>query len=348
MRPRPWPAAALLSLTVSFPGPAAPGPADVPEGIEIVREPTSVELPITVDKVWFRGEKKKGFGKLKAFQYMGDLTITHDTLDFVGKKESFSMPLDDLTMVSLGKMGNDVDTDWAVIGMREGQATSVYGFRDGRKLGYGQDTRIIYTYIRLAAKQRGAGQFRAPAGHKAYAHTDEQVALAIPEDWEPFVLSAVFVGATEAWGRTVFSPEPVERLQRKEGDDELERIWEGEVPAILFERSDAKGSNCKGLSARSVERIVEKLLDGPMFERGVTAMGPPQISETMVAECNGVRIEATGRGPDGAERRVDLRAFAHTGTLIEFAVFSRPENREQRTRTLERLLETLKLPLAER
>ena len=98
-------------------------------------------LPQTVERVWYRGENRP-LGKV--FRAGGDLTIREGSLEFVHRKHGWSVPLDGISIITLGSMKGDVDTDWVVLALRDGQPEPVVGIRDGHRLGHGGETREIY------------------------------------------------------------------------------------------------------------------------------------------------------------------------------------------------------------
>jgi hypothetical protein len=308
---------------------------------------TEIRLPLTIAKVWFRGESEKKPGKLKKNKRSGDLTLTEAGFEFISKKDSFFLPVDRLSMISYGTLGQGVDTEWIVVGLREGETTHVVAFRDGRKLGYGQQTDEIHRKIRGAAELLGAAQFSAPEGFESYTAFDDQLTVVIRDSWNAYVLTSVFVGGSAPWGRTVFSPESVDDLKDDVDDPHLRRMYDGDLPAILVERSEADaGMTCAGLSRKAVGRLLDQADEGPIFAAGAAVVEEPTATPVVIAGCRGVRIEARTKDADGVERVLDQRFFANEGTLFRFAIRSRVENLDEYRGYLDEMLETLRLPLA--
>jgi hypothetical protein len=332
--------ASLMAVGSVLAGPAPVQVSPTPAGAEL-------QLPITMDKVWIRARKKKGMAKLRAYNHSGDLTITDDGIEFVAKKNSYFFPMHSLTMISYGKFGSNVDTRWAVVGIREGETTRLMGFRDGRKLGYGNDTEAIFHNLRLAAKKHGAAQFHAPEGFKPYASIDSQLILVIPEEWNIYILTSVFVGDRAPWGKTVFSPAEVEELEYREDDVELRQMYQGEHAAILLDRTEAgSGMNCDGLSRKAREKLLERASGDRIYGRNPETISAFTVSDETIVGCNGIRIEGETRGSDGIERVIDLRAFAHDGTLFLLGVRSHADEYSARREVLQSVVDGMRLPVA--
>ncbi len=169
---------------------------------------TAPVLPHTVERVWYRGEDRP-FGKV--FRAGGDLVIREDSLEFVHRKHGWSVPLEGISMIALGVMKGDVDTDWVILVLRDGQPERVVGIRDGHRLGYGRETRGIYELLREVARSRKVAQFDVPEGLEPYEQLDRMLAVAFPAGWHPLHLSrSIDMDHVLPLGRTSFTPDEVE------------------------------------------------------------------------------------------------------------------------------------------
>ena len=111
---RRWLAGLFVICLASAPWPGDAGAAE--------DDDATLALPTAIDKVWLRTDKA-GWAGVKSRRSSGDLIITEEALDFGGQKKAFYIPLDAIVMVSLGKLKNDVNTDWVVLRLEELGAT---------------------------------------------------------------------------------------------------------------------------------------------------------------------------------------------------------------------------------
>ena len=130
------------------------------------RDVTEVTFPKTFRPVWYRPEKL-GFS-VKAYRSSGDLVLEKDGLSFKTDKETMRITYEQIQSVEYtvirGAMGT-YEQDWVLMRFRGADGSSqVALFRDGRSLGHGQDTNLIFSSIRWAvsASQHGMEAKLAP------------------------------------------------------------------------------------------------------------------------------------------------------------------------------------------
>ena len=199
-------------------------------------EAVEVALPITVEKVWFRPGRQTGMAKLKLKQLSGQLTIDDAGLEIVGKKDSVYIPVDSISMVSLGKLGTDVDTEWIVLQLQGAEGNRTVAIRDGHALGYGQKTRELFRTVRDVMKSLSTAQYRVDPGYKVFDQISFQMTLAIPDNWSHFIHSGVTIGDRLAQGTIIFSAEPIDRMADR--DETLESVMHGKIVANAVFRTD--------------------------------------------------------------------------------------------------------------
>ena len=134
------------------------------EAPKTLKELLEVTLPQTFQKVWYRGEKRPGL--IKAYAATGDLTITEGSIDYSGKKVSFSFKPVEIVKISWGRMKGDRINKWSIVDYEQDGETKSIGFRTGKKLGWGEDTKPIYDSIKAAMN-------RADGGHQEDASVPE-------------------------------------------------------------------------------------------------------------------------------------------------------------------------------
>lgn len=314
-------AAALVSCLVTAATGAEPAPA------QAVQPKASATAPKTIEKVWYRNEKRSGLGN--PFHFAGDLTLGERSLQLKARKKTITIPMEAIHVLSFGKMEGDVDTDWAVLGLKAAGGVRRVGFRDGRKLGYGQRTEEIYESIRQALKQAGAAQYQVPAGYRTYEALESQLTLAMPQDWTGYILSLVMSEERAPWGTIIFSAEPILSVERsaagelksQENPQALQRVLAGGMPAFFLEREPAaKGTTCKGLSQEALSKLMERAERDAALGDGGTWLEPPRSEQASMDGCSAVRIQGRCRRADGHEVRLDLRAVAHGDTLYLFGL----------------------------
>ena len=289
-------------------------------------------LPHTVERVWYRGEDRP-FGKI--FRAGGDLVIREDSLEFVHRKHGWSVPLEGISMIALGVMKGDVDTDWVILVLRDGQPERVVGIRDGHRLGYGRETRGIFELLREVARSRKVAQFDVPEGLEPYEQLDRMLAVAFPAGWHPLHLSrSIDLDHVLPLGRTSFTPDEVETADQLEGG----------VTRLLVERTDVSGyesAGCRdGLPGRLQAEIMERFAADPVSMGGLTLTRAPDAAPLTIGSCQGIRVVLEGTGSDGIVRRGDLVAVVWNGVLFQVSLVA---DREQGSELMDAILPTIKI-----
>lgn len=326
----------IAALLLALPAPVAPA-QDAQPGAEVAAAAAALALPLTIEKVWYRAGEKKSLGGMRAFKANGDLTLTPEGLEFHGGKDSFSIPVANITMVSLGKLGRDVDTDWAVIGLREGGLARVIAFRDGKALGYGQDTSEIYRKIRSAMEELGGAQFNVPPGYRPYDAIDDQVALMVPDGWSVHTPSAINIDGRSPWGTHLFSSKPLAGgHELNDGEAIRQRVTDEATREFFLVREQAlAGMSCSGFKPRALAELLQRTTQDPLFASEFQLQEPPRSTPVTIAGCEGLRVLARGRRADGLAVVLDLRLVAHHDTLFTFGVRALASAHDDLLKTLE-------------
>jgi len=183
-------------------------------GVAGATEESTVDLPVSFGKVWYRPAIKSGFGSGKQ---SGFLTVTTDGLEFSSKKQSDFLPWSRVEMVSYGSMPGDLDTKWVVLGLEPvAGERHVAGLRDGSRMGYGTGTIPIFDAVIEGMRRAEAGPYSVSEGHVPYITRFLQFALALPEGWRAFEVSNTLSGGEPVWGQTIFSPNNLKKLRADE------------------------------------------------------------------------------------------------------------------------------------
>lgn len=251
-----WPArtfaALAIGLVLSVAAPALRAQASEAE--------TSIELPVSFDKVWFRPGRNSGLGGGKQ---SGLLTISDSGLEFSAKKQSHVLEWSRIEMVSYGRMSGDMDTKWVVLSLTPvAEQWSFIGYRDGQKLGYGGDTTRVFDAIVEGLRRANAGPFEVPQGYSAYITPFLQFTLALPEGWHPYTVSDTYLDGRPTWGRTIFSPRDLEKTRNDEAEAKqvLAAIRSGSERAVFLDRFDAgDGFSCRRLSKAGRRKLHEEI-----------------------------------------------------------------------------------------
>ena len=289
-------------------------------------------LPLTVEQVWYRGEDRP-LGRV--FRAGGDLTIREDGLEFVHRKHGWSVPLDGISIISLGTMKGDVDTDWVVLALRDGRPDGVIGIRDGHRMGFGQETRGIYELLLDVARSRKVAQFDVPPGLVPYEPLHRMLAFGYPDGWHPFQLSRE-IGPDHAvpLGRTIFTPEALESAEQ----------MDGATTRLLVERTDVSAyasAGCRsGLPRNLQTELMERFAADPVSMGGMTLTAAPAPAPVAIGPCRGIRVVAEGTGSDGVVRRGDLVAVVWGGILFQVSLVS---DRADGAELMETIVSTIKI-----
>jgi hypothetical protein len=298
----------------------------------------AVTFPFTMEQVWYRGAKRPF---ARAFKAGGDLVVREQSLEFVHSKHGWTLPLGEISMITLGPMKGDVDTDWVVLVVKGGGNGGLIGLRDGRKMGYGQETRKMYENLREVARARGAAQFDVPAGLVAYEPLDRMVAMAHPERWSDYQLSQhINEDFILPLGRTTFTPREVVARE------DLLTI----LPRLMVERTDVRKTEratCRsGLSKRLEDQVLAEIGNDPYFLGGAETTLELQSVPWPVGPCKGVRWKGTGRNKGGQSLSVDLMAVVSRGVLYRFSLVASAEvdtSGNGTSRLQDQILETVRL-----
>lgn len=319
--------AALLAL-IAWVGPTQPAWSKKRPPAEEAAE--ALEIPVTIERVWYRTAKKLGIG---GAQMTGDLTITEEGLHFDGRKRDFTIPLDSIHRVSWGRMRGDVDTDWAVLALVDEKGKRIVGFRDGKKLGYGRRSRSIYETILGAARLMSVAQYKVPEGFRTYDGLDFLFTLAVPEGWSAHHRSVIEIDGQPTWGEMLFLPGS-ERDEGAPGDPwgdhlvewSVDAVRAGQVGGIFIDRNKAeRGMSCIGFTEKARARLLERAERDPLF-RGVRGEEESTRTEPWAVDgCHGLRIVRRSRPEEGAEVVLDVRAVCDGETLFLFGLRSRAD-----------------------
>jgi hypothetical protein len=287
----------------------------------------TVELPMTVGRVWYRTADK---GIARRLFRAGDLTLGEDALELTDRRTTTVIPLERIRYIGYGKMKGDVETDWVVLTLEGGDVPEVVGFRDARRLGYGRRTPEIYDGLRGAFARLGAAQYDVPAGLRVFEGFQPDCTLAVPDGWQELSHTLVVAHAGPDRGTVLFSSELVRDRMEKEGRvlwienaAGQERVRAGEVPALFVERRDAgRGMTCEGLSDAARAAVVEHVR-AAWFEVEPESV---EITPASVGGCAGQRIVGRIAREGGAEPLiVEVVAVARSRTLYLFAMRARAE-----------------------
>jgi hypothetical protein len=339
-RPRSTALGLVALITLGTFAPAAAVESEVP--------PTeSLRLPKTIDRVWYRAGKKRTLG---GATLSGDLTVTAEALELVGRKKTLTVPMGSIRVVSFGKMRGDVNTDWVVLAVERAGEEEIIGLRDGKKMGYGARTREIYDLVKRTIRTIGAAQYEVPRGLETYDELDHQFTMAIPAGWSSSHLSVVEVDDRVVWGTIVFSAEeiPLGSREPERKRRELEKIDSGDTPSLVIDRREAEGGmRCMGFSDMARRTIGSRVLTLELIsggERWVLDEFDEQWQS--LAGCEGLRLVGRGRRNDGTAVVLDARAVSDGETLFVFVLRSVADDYESRLRAFDKVLATFRFSVA--
>ncbi len=321
----------IRSLVIAFGLTLSPAWAEVEDASDGAE---ALNLPLTIDNVWYRTEKKRGVFGAKS---RGDLTIAESSLDYSARKESFSLPLDTVHGVFLGKARGDVDTDWVLLRVGSVDAPQLIAFRDGTKFGYGQRTEEIYLTLRRAMRQLGAAQYRTQPGYVTYDRSGSVFVIALPETWWGARRSVERTEDGAPLGRTEFD----DRDRLRGGGRLLPEGQRGEE--ILLERREISPRlSCTSFGERGT-RAVRAWVEETITTRGATPAGAMDVQATRLAGCNGVRVKASLTDSGGRSRILEYRALAQLGVAYMLSFEASPESYDDDLRRFEQILSTFQI-----
>jgi hypothetical protein len=326
-RPNRCAAAALVTCCLALAGWVAPPCPAADPSPDQDRE-AAADQPTTFEKVWYRTGKKRG---LMGSSAVGALTVTPTEIRIDTRKKEIAIALDSIDTISFGKMRGDVDTDWIVLEIIEGESRTLVGLRDGRKFGYGQQTERLYELILDAIKRAGAAQYDVPEGYRAYDRLQAQFTLTVPQDWTAYPRSLIEVDGLALWGEIVFVPqssvpdsavsaEERQQLRKKA----LAAVDDGSSGAFYVDRREAlRGMRCEGFSEKARATLLRWAEEDPLFAAGRGSEESTRTETVVIDDCNGLRIVRRSRQPGQEERILDLRAVSDDETVYVFGLRSR-------------------------
>ncbi len=108
----------------------------------------ATQLPQIFENIWYR-PKKRGFS-LRAFTDKGMLTIGKDALEFTSKKKQLTVPYSSVLEVRWEEVGVDTFNLWAVVRFDAEGSEGLAAFKDGKALGWGGESKLIYVTLKQA------------------------------------------------------------------------------------------------------------------------------------------------------------------------------------------------------
>jgi len=331
----------LMAFGVPFAA-AAPTPQDESD----VEEPGAGAYPRTIQKIWYRTGKELGFAGPK---HSGDLMITRNSLEFLSKKADISIPFEAVGMISFGKMRGDVNTDWVVLTVVDGETQRLIGFRDGRKLGYGVRTPDIYEDVLDVAEELGWGQFTAPERMTPYTELDHVFAMAVPEDWASYHHEMISSAGSVFWGTVIFTPESMtsdaseNHLDGTERELALEAIQRGETSAWIVRRVEAKGGmTCDGFSDKGLKTLLKWIARDPFLNVPFAAPEITAFEPTSIGRCQGVRASLRADSSSSPTPVLELRVVSQGQAALIIALRTNAEDIEADLEQFEAALPTVK------
>ena len=307
-----------------------------------------IELPLTIEKLWYRsgGKRRQGY-----------LTVSEDGFEFTTKKKTFLIPIERIHHISYGTIKNDVDTEWTVLTVGATEPYAMVGFRDGKKWGYGSRTREVFERLRGVVRQLSAAQYRVPEGHQTYEDPEHGCTLAFPDSWHAYVESLVLVGSRSSLGTTVLSEAPIRTVEtnasgRKRNADDLElldAILAGESPGFLIERAPAtRGMDCDGFSAGARARLLARAGEDPIFGADHEMLEAPSASEEVVGGCRALHVTGRSRRrSDGNEVVLELFAVARGERLYLFGFRALADRYEEYRKVFAASVDSVRFPVLE-
>ncbi len=131
-------------------------PGQVVGRVEPAKPDSVITLPKGFPTVWYRPSEKAG--SLSAYSASGPLAITNTRIIFGDKDQTVEIDTREIKSLGWGKMVGDGFNDWVMV--RYGEPQKVVGFKDGRALGWGTDTRLLYWTLKHAIEASGASPGR--------------------------------------------------------------------------------------------------------------------------------------------------------------------------------------------
>jgi hypothetical protein len=307
-----------------------------------------IELPLTIEKLWYRtgGKRRQGY-----------LTVGEEGLEFTTKKKTFLIPLERVHHISYGTIKSDVDTEWAVLTVGATEPYVMVGFRDGKKWGYGNRTREVFERLRGVMRQLSAAQYRVPDGHQTYEDPDHGCMLAFPDSWHAYVESLVLVGSRSSLGLTVLSEAPIRTVEKSangpaRNTDDLElldAVLAGESPGFFVERTEVKrGMSCNGFSSGARTRLLRWAAEDLIFDADHEMLEAPSATQETVGGCGALRlIGRSRRRSDGNDVVLEIFAVARGDTLYLFGLRALADRYEEHRKVFAAAVDSVRFPVLE-
>ena len=303
---------------------------------------SEIDLPTTVGRVWARNHSKKG---------MGDLGVSVEGLDFQGGKEkrSFSIPFASIRLLSFGRLGHDVDTDWVVLEVEEAGETRLVGLRDGRKFGFGKETDELHALLKRVFQQTRAAQYDVKPGMATYDALDNLLTLAVPEEWTPFDRSRIHLDGYPDLGRLLLTAERISagRERKDETQSDLKRFDAGEIRGMFVDRREpTSGMRCDGFSTKAQAAALDWFREDLRSNGGWTILGEPRVEVTSLGKCQGLRISAEARNDAGEPMEIDHRLAARPEAVVTLGFTLPGKGRDALRRTVTEIVESFRFTVA--
>jgi hypothetical protein len=277
-----WVIAGLLLSLLPVPCLAATSPEDAGDDSDKLH----VDLPMTVDDLWYRtgGKKRTGY-----------LIVSEDGLEFVARKKTMQIPIDRLRFIDFGPMRGDVDTDWAVLTVGVKAPYDLIGVRDGSRWGFGMRTQTVHSNLLRVMRSLGAAQYSAADGSRYFQMQDLKCAFEMPENWHRLV--ATSGAGRSASGEVLFSADEIRTVEkddtgrtRSHDDYELlDAINAGARAGFRVSQAPSgRGMNCDGFSRSAQGRMTEDLVQR-LSADGLSVVGEVETTPATVGDCEAVR-----------------------------------------------------------
>jgi hypothetical protein len=194
-----------------------------------------------------------------------------------------------------------------------------------------------------------------PEGSSLYRAYPHQFSLALQEGWTAHDQSLMSGGELGPFNLIIFSPVDMAALMAPTKDAEaIERMKEvmldldtGKIECFMLNRHAAgKGMTCEGFSDKAVRKVLKMASEHSFLQKGADVVQEPRAERLAVGGCQGLRVFASGRTPNGSEWAVDTRAVADGEILYLFFVRTLTDYFESNRRAFELALLDLRMAAA--